>query len=516
MTTEIVEEKIQKIAKEMQEANASPWTIAKLIKSLSEMKSASEKKLREHALIMLKEIDPNAALIYERFSKMKVYTANEKIKSFNRGNIVNSLLKETTLSRSVAEKVTTEVENQIKDTKIEFLTPGLIRELVNAKLISYGFESTRDAYARVGEPIYDIKQKIEEEPYVSETTREYNILIELPKKARELHFNGTIHIEDLTGFAQRPYAHSFIANKKETLEKTIFDALKQITHNKKYFFIQPSIYGLSFACAGFIKNETQAKKVAELIIESSNILEEKPLLSLELFTPSTMESFSEHRLNAAKISNHLLGENVVVGVDSKYSLKLIEPEGKEFVILNNSLEEYYPLSKKLFSPSPGVDCYININLEKIAGENEEEFFESLNEVALVIEELRKKKQTLLQKRTYLKEFKINELNTVIGLTNLNMLAQNFTTTKQIEFATRTYREISKLFKDCLLFGLSGENARIRFSEASEKEVYSQQTLGFDECLKEKKCCFTGKAATIKEVNELLDKKVKKVEFIGTK
>ncbi len=514
MTTEIVEEKIQKIAKEIQEANASSWTIAKIIKSLNEMKGASEKKLREHALSMLKEIDPNAALIYERFSKMKVYTSNEKTKPFNRGNIVNSLLKETSISRSVAEKITTEVENQIKDSKIDFLTPSLIRELVNAKLISYGFEEVRDAYARVGEPVNDVRQKIEKAPYYSETTREYNILIELPKKARELHFDGTIHIEDLEGFSQRAYAYAIISEKKRTLEETIFDSMRKVAHNRKYFYTQPAIYGITFACANFTKNEASSKRAAELIKQSGTILEEKPVLSLELFTPSALSAFFEQRLSAAKISNHLLEENSIVGVDSKYSLKLIEPEGKQFTILNNSLEEYYPVSKELFSPSQGIDAYININLEKIAGENEDEFFESLDEVAGAIEETRKKKQALLAKKTYLKEFNTSELKTAIGLTNLNMLAQNFTANKQIEFATRAYKEISKLFSDCLLFGLSGENVRAKFSEASEKEVFSQQTLGFDECLKEKKCCFTGKAATIKEVNELLDRKVKKVEFVG--
>ena len=46
---------------------------------------------------------------------------------------IKSLLKETSIPRSVAEKITQEVEEQIKDAKISFLTTGLIRELVNAK-----------------------------------------------------------------------------------------------------------------------------------------------------------------------------------------------------------------------------------------------------------------------------------------------------------------------------------------------------------------------------------------------
>ncbi|MCX5715565.1 MAG: hypothetical protein NTV07_01635 [Candidatus Omnitrophica bacterium] len=124
---ELIEEKVQLIAKEILEAGANQWTITKIIKSLTEMNTASDKKLREKALELLKELDPNAAIIYERFSKMKVYTSKETISGFNRGNIITSLLKETSISRSVAEKITVEVENQIKDANISFLTPSLIR-----------------------------------------------------------------------------------------------------------------------------------------------------------------------------------------------------------------------------------------------------------------------------------------------------------------------------------------------------------------------------------------------------
>ncbi|MFA6420003.1 MAG: hypothetical protein WCW13_04315, partial [archaeon] len=158
---ELIEEKIQDIAKEILEAGANQWTITKIIKSLTELSTGSEKKLREHTLEMLKELDANAAIVYERFSKMKVYTSQETIKRFNRGNIITSLLKETNISRSVAEKITLEVENQIKDSKVSFLTPSLIRELVNAKILTYGFENVRKNYAKVGETVYEIKKKIQ-------------------------------------------------------------------------------------------------------------------------------------------------------------------------------------------------------------------------------------------------------------------------------------------------------------------------------------------------------------------
>jgi len=512
---ELIEEKIQIIAKEILEAGASQWTITKIIKSLTELNTGSEKKLREKALELLKDLDPSAALVYERFSKMKVYTSQETIRGFNRGNIITSLLKETTLSRSVAEKITLEVENQIKDSKITFLTPSLIRELVNAKLLMYGFESARDNYARVGEPVYEVKKKLENAPYSGEAVREYNILLELPPAARELHFNGTIHIEDIEGFSHRPFAYALIAKKEINLEKTICSALKQVSKNKKYFCLTPSIFGLTFACAPFVKNKSQIKKCAELINDSIEIFEEKPTLSLELFTPSALESMGSDKVTAAKISNELLGGNTVIGVDSKYSLKLIEPNGRHFMILNNSVEEYFPLSKNLFSPTLGIDLFININLEKIADAcDEDEFFRKLSLVSDEIKKLKTKKKELLAQRTYLKDFKVEEMKSAIGLTNFYKLSENFPNSKPIEFSSRTFKEISKLFPEDLLFGLASQKAKERFSETSGKEIFSQETLEFEECLSSKKCCFTGKAASIKELNELIEKKIKQVEYVG--
>jgi len=424
---ELIEEKIQTIAKEILEAGASEWTITKIIKSLTELNTTSEKKLREKALEMLKELDTNAAAIYERFSKMKVYTSKETIHGFNRGNIITSLLKETTLSRTMAEKITLEVENQIKDAKINFLTPSLIRELVNARLVTYGFEEVRNSYARVGEAVNDVSKKLSIAPYSGETVREYNILIELPKKAREMHFDGTIFIEDVEGYSHRPFAYSFVAEKKDSLEETICAALKKIAHNQKYFYLPPSIYGLTFACSPFVKNPAQIKKTAELIKNSITIFEKKPTLSLELFTPTKFESLSSFKVNASKIAEQLLDENVVVGVDSQYCLKLIETKGKQFMILNNSSEEYYPLSKTLFSPTLGIDLFVNLNLEKIAeGNGEKEFFEKLVQIAEELKKLKQNKKELLQSRKYLSEFKLSELKTAIGITNLFKLAENKT------------------------------------------------------------------------------------------
>lgn len=513
--SELVEEKIQIIAKEIIEAGASEWTITKIIKALGELNTTSEKKLREKALELLKEIDTNAAIVYERFSKMKVYTTQEAIKGFNRGNIITSLLKETSLSRSVAEKITLEVENQIKDSKISFLTPALIRELVNAKLLTYGFESVREQYTRVGEPVYEVGKKLLVEPYSGETVREYNILLTLPATAREMHFEGTIHIEDIEGFSHRPYAYSFIAEKKETLTKTICSNLKFLSQNRKYFCLTPSIYGFTFACAPFTKSDRTTKECAELIESALSILPDSTTISLELFTPKVLESMGAHKINAAKIANHIFYKNSVVGVDSQYSLKLIDAEGKQFMILNNSNEEYFPLSKTLFSPTRGIELFVNVNLEKLSESGDEkQFFEKLTEISEEIKKLTAKKRELLSQKPYLKQFNLEELKTAVGFTNIYKASENFPGVKPTEFSTRMAKELTKLFEENLLFGLASAKAKNHFIQTSGKEILSQETMELEECLSSKKCCFTGKAASIKEVNELIEKKVKQIEYVG--
>jgi len=513
MSMELIEEKVQGIAKEMEEAGATQWNITRIVKILSEMSTTSEKKLREKTLEMLKELDPTAAGTYERFSRMKVYLSNEKIFQFNRGNIITSLLKETNISRTAAEKITIEVENQIKDTKIDFLTPSLIRELVNAKLISYGFEEVRNNYARVGEAVYDVKKKLDKEPIYGEEAREYNLLTQIEKPLRELHYDGTICIEDTEGFSQRAHAISIVAEKKEDYERTIYSIFKKANKFDKYFYTPTSIYGLTHACSSEVKTDKQAKNIAQTINCVGEILEKKHLLSLELYTPKEFEKSTSNKINAAKISNELLTENTVIGIDSKYALKLIQTKGKHFFVLNNEEEQYYPFDTKLFSSNPLILMQVGINLEKIAqGIDEDKFFEKLKEISEQINKLKEIKKNALEKREYLKQFDFSNAKTCIGITNLYTLSENFNK-KPIEFAPKVYKEISKLFDNDLICGCTLKSTQ-KFSENLGKEVFAQDTFIFDECLKEKKCCFTGKAANLNELNELITKKVKQVEYMG--
>jgi hypothetical protein len=510
----IVDEKIHIIAKEIQEAKASQWTITKIIKELSQMNTQSEKKMRMKALELLKKLDQDAAQIYETFSKMKVYTTSGNIENFNRGQIINSLLKETSTTRNIAEKITKEVEDQIKDSKINYLTPSLIRELVDSKLITYGLEDMRNQYARVGEPIFRIKEKIKKEALANETTKEYALLCLIPKKIRERHYNGELFIEDIAGFESHIYSYTFISKRKETLEKTILENTKKLIKKEKYFSLPPNLFGLTLACGSFVQNNKEAERAAQIIENAMELAKQGFVNSLELFTPSILEEYSQDRLNAAKITNNLLKDGETLSVDSKYCLNLINQKNKNFRILNNFEEEYFPLNNNLFSTEQGILSFVNINLQKLAREYNNNFFEKIEEIAEEIREIDKIKRKKIQEKKYLKEFNIEKIKTGIGLTNLFDLYKEFEGEKTKEFANKIYRKISKEFDDFLIFGLASKESKEKFSKENGKEIFSHEAIGFEECLESKKCCFTGKARTLKEVYEMLDKKVKQIEFIG--
>lgn len=508
---ELIEEKIQLIAKEIQESNASTWTITKVIKELNGLNTKNETKLREHALKILKKMDPNAAKIYEIFSKMKVYTSRETIENFNRGQIIQSLIKETNISRNVAEKITLEVENEIKDSKIEILTASLIRELVNAKLIFYGFEKIRNQYTRIGFPAHEIEKKLNIKPYIGEETKEFILLNVLPKDALKLHYEGKIFIEDIGGFSNRPFSYSFIAEKETTLNKTIITNTKKLLKYNNFFSLPPNICGMSFVTAEFLKSENNAKKISKKINDYFSLIENDFSNYLELFTPNYLEEFSDNRIKAAAITNHLSNnKNTIIGVDSKYCLKLIETSKKEFTLLNNSDEEIISLNKKFFSQTKGIDLFININIEKLA-DNEDDIIKELQEISQLIQKLKIKKQKLLLEKKYLNEFNINTMKTAIGISGFFHLEENLNLENK-DFFKKITKELKKTFKDELIFPLASKNAKDKFSGTIGKEVFSNKNLNFKECLNEKNICFLANATNLKELGELIENKVKLIKF----
>ncbi len=108
----------------------------------------------------------------------------------------------------------------IRKSGIQVITAPLIRELVNARLIEKGLESTRKMHTRLGMPLYDVDSLIlhpnkenANVPHGPEATnltlaegikKEYALLSVFSQDVADAHMNGDIHLHDL-GFIDRPY-----------------------------------------------------------------------------------------------------------------------------------------------------------------------------------------------------------------------------------------------------------------------------------------------------------------------
>jgi len=149
-----------------------------------------------------------------------VRTSGLQIVEWDKQKIADALIKETDVDPKVAQMICAEVETFVKGERIKFITAPLIRELVNAKLIEYGYENIRKQHTRLGFPIYDVEQILTSHnkenanvPHGPEATnltlaegvkKEYALLNVFSSDAADAHMNGEIHLHDL-GFIDRPY-----------------------------------------------------------------------------------------------------------------------------------------------------------------------------------------------------------------------------------------------------------------------------------------------------------------------
>ncbi|HIP25036.1 MAG TPA: anaerobic ribonucleoside-triphosphate reductase [Archaeoglobus profundus] len=150
-----------------------------------------------------------------------VRTSQNTIEKFDKNKIVDSLIKETGISKELAEEIANDVENTILGLNLKYISAPLIREIVNVKLLERGLEKERLNYTRLGVPVYDVTNIIEEGirenanlQHNPETIhklvadwvmKEYALVKILPIHLADAHMRGEIHIHDLEYFATRPY-----------------------------------------------------------------------------------------------------------------------------------------------------------------------------------------------------------------------------------------------------------------------------------------------------------------------
>lgn len=150
-----------------------------------------------------------------------VRTSDDEVKKWDKKKITESLLKETNIKLNIAQQVASEVEKKIINYNIKNLTAPLVRELVNAELLSRGLEKTRKKYARLGAPMHDVENIIISQtnkdnanvPHGPEATnftlaekikKEYALMRVFSQDVADAHMRGDLHLHDL-GEIDRPY-----------------------------------------------------------------------------------------------------------------------------------------------------------------------------------------------------------------------------------------------------------------------------------------------------------------------
>jgi len=178
------------------------------------------REIRKQVYEKLKAIDASIAEQYMYRLHMSVKTSKTTLEKFDVNKISESLVKETDLDKVYADLIARDVEKELAKMHLKHVTAPLIREIVNVKLLEHGLESARARYTRLGMPVYDVKQLIDNSrkinsglQYNPETlhklmadqiSREYALLNVLPNDLADAHMSGKIHIHELDYFSIRP------------------------------------------------------------------------------------------------------------------------------------------------------------------------------------------------------------------------------------------------------------------------------------------------------------------------
>ena len=157
----------------------------------------------------LAEARPAGAAAAER--GLFVRTSADTILSWNRERIVEALVRETGLEKSMAEIVAAEVEQQLDAAGIQNLTSSLVRELVAARLVAHGLHEYRERHQRLGVPLYDCERIIRgvtlatahSDPVATDyvlagaVKKEYALARVYSPHVSEAHLQGAIHLHGL-------------------------------------------------------------------------------------------------------------------------------------------------------------------------------------------------------------------------------------------------------------------------------------------------------------------------------
>lgn len=204
------------VIEKCQQAGLSFWTASKVALELQDRLHSrlGDEDLNLQITNSLKNFDQEAATQFETYHSIKVRTSKNVLESFDRSKITESLVKETRIPRAVAEEVAEDVENDIRRLQLKNVSTPLIREMVNATLLQKRLADVKARYSRVGLPVYDVKELIDNvklrtpyelnEFFGNQMLAEYTLTRVLPQKISEAYYNSDIYIDSLEQFITCP------------------------------------------------------------------------------------------------------------------------------------------------------------------------------------------------------------------------------------------------------------------------------------------------------------------------
>ncbi len=158
-------------------------------------------------------------------------TSKSEINIWDKSKIVDSLIKETGASESLASEIASAVERKIFESNFSSITTSIIRELVDLELLQRNLTMMHKKHSHLGLPMFDVEEIItnpnKENSNTTHNPESINLtLAETILKEFALrkvfgedvalaHLMGDIHLHDL-GFIIRPYCggHSLEYIKK--------------------------------------------------------------------------------------------------------------------------------------------------------------------------------------------------------------------------------------------------------------------------------------------------------------
>ncbi len=266
------------VIKKCTQAGIDFWLASKVALKIGDNLPASERGVNRLIYQTLKELDPEAAEVFNVYHGIRVRTTDNSIEYFDRSRITKSLVKETRLPVSVSEDIAAKVEAEIRRLHLRDISAPLIREMVNVELLNRRLFNAKSKYARLGLPVYDVSQVLKKPPkmpagltavFGNGIMEEYALTMLLPKECSEAHLNALIHVHGLSHFALTPLTflndlHPFLAQgiripglistgPAKKAEVAVSHAARILSISKDYVAFGTGIDSLNVLIAPFLR-----------------------------------------------------------------------------------------------------------------------------------------------------------------------------------------------------------------------------------------------------------------------